>query len=156
MEVIVTALDPESVRAYLANKGGFYFLGDSIDYLELLIDAAVRNDIVVMEKALNHGVSVNYQEPRTGMSALHHAAMHGNEESVLWLLEQKDIIPYLQNHSGLMAVDLAKQYGRSGVLYTALRDATFRYSFSEIANQGNCDLGEPSQDIADEYPANDT
>jgi len=65
---------------------------------DLLVQAAFDGEVSVVDYSLHHGVDVNYQEPRFGMTALSAASMRGNLQIVKTLLKYGADVNLAQNN----------------------------------------------------------
>lgn len=72
-----------------------------------LILAAERGDLYGIRDAVLSGTSVNYQEDRTGITALHAASARGHLSAVKLLLAHPDIDPQLLDNFGRDALLVA-------------------------------------------------
>jgi len=77
-----------------------------------ILRGAEENDIDEMRGAVeDNGVSVNYVDPNTFLSALHKAAARDNIEAVEWLCAQEGIDFRLKDKFGRIPFDLAVKFG---------------------------------------------
>ena len=71
--------------------------------------AAEKGEYGALKRLVGQGADVNKQDPATGRTALHHAALGGRENAIRFL-RAAGADPHICDHEGLTAMDLALRY----------------------------------------------
>ena len=75
-------------------------------------DAAQRGDPLMVEVFISEGFPVNYQEPDTGLTALHLAASSGARTTLRQLLKTEDVNFLIRDDKGRLSSEFAFLHGR--------------------------------------------
>jgi hypothetical protein len=105
--------------------------GETISYVHDILRAADICDLQGIKAAVAADpLSVNYQDPYSGLSALMIVAGHGNNSCVDFLLSQEGIDPTLRDNEMRKAVDMANMIGRPD-----LEGLIFRKAFGDVLDE---------------------
>ena len=80
------------------------------------IDACRRGVAKTIQLFIDHGMDVNYQDPRTGQGALHAAAGSSARQSVRVILQSGQCDFLLRDQKGRLASECAYLFGRDAAL----------------------------------------
>lgn len=80
------------------------------------IQAAECGDMTRLNELVEQGFSINFQEPKTGLTALHYIAAGGSRKSLRALMANEDCSYYVRDKKGRLPSELAILFGDDTVM----------------------------------------